>query len=103
MGPGAAKGRRPAACRVMAVDDSLLSFLRCPRTGDELRLAEPRELAGYNESIEDGQLNNAAGQTLRQAMEGALLTVGGGWLYPVHDGIPVLLAEEAVPLVDSCD
>lgn len=103
MGPGAAHGYRPAACRVVAVDDSFLSLLRCPRTGEELRVAEPRELAGYNESIENGQLNNAAGTTLRQAMEGALVTAGGHWLYPVHDGIPVLLVEEAVPLVDSCD
>lgn len=103
MGPGAANGRRPAACRVVAVDDSFLSLLRCPRTGEELRVAEPRELAGHNESIQDGKLNNAAGQKLRQAMEDALVTVGGRWLYPVHDGIPVLLVEEAVPLVDSCD
>ena len=84
------------------VDDSFLSLLRCPRTGEELRVAEAGELAGHNESIRGGQLSNAAGQKLEQAMEGALVSACGRWLYPVLDGIPVLLAEEAVALGEPC-
>lgn len=85
------------------MDEKFLSLLRCPRTGEELRVADPRELAECNESIQEGTLNNAAGQQLAKAMEGALVSAGGRWLYPVSDGIPVLLVEEAVPLADSCD
>lgn len=84
------------------MDESFLSLLRCPRTGGELRLAAAEELAGYNEGVREGRLSNAAGQKLRQKMEGALLSECGRWLYPVHEGIPVLLVEEAVPLVDTC-
>ncbi|MCY3987722.1 MAG: hypothetical protein OXF94_03880 [Gammaproteobacteria bacterium] len=84
------------------MDESFLSLLRCPRTGGELRLAGAGELAGYNDGVGEGRLSNAAGQKLTQAMEGALVSECGRWLYPVHEGIPVLLVEEAVALADTC-
>ncbi len=67
-----------------------------------MRLAGADELAGYNEALGEGKLSNAAGEKLEQAMEGALVSECGRWLYPVQEGIPVLLVEEAVPLVDTC-
>ena len=84
------------------MDESFLSLLRCPRTGGELRRAGADELAGFNEGVAQETLRNAAGQKLTQAMEGALVSECGGWLYPVHEGIPVLLVEEAVALADTC-
>ncbi len=84
------------------MDESFLSLLRCPRTGGQLRLAAVEELAGYNEGVREGSLSNAAGQKLTRAMEDALVSECGRWLYPVHEGIPVLLVEEAVPLADTC-
>ena len=84
------------------MDESFLSLLRCPRTGGELRLAAAEELAEYNDGVREGSLNNAAGRKLTQSMEGALVSECGRWLYPVHEGIPVLLVEEAVPLADTC-
>lgn len=84
------------------VDESFLSLLRCPRTGGALQLAGAGELADHNQRVRDGRLSNSAGEKLDREMEGALLSECGRWLYPVHDGIPVLLAEEAVPLADTC-
>ena len=84
------------------MDESFLSLLRCPRTGGELRPAGVEELAEYNDGVRKGRLSNAAGQKLTQAVEGALVSECGRWLYPVHDGIPVLLVDEAVPLADTC-
>lgn len=84
------------------MDESFLSLLRCPRTGGGLRLAGAEELAGYNDGVREGRLDNAAGRKPKQAMEGALVSECGRWLYPVHEGIPVLLVEEAVALVDTC-
>ena len=84
------------------MDESFLSLLRCPRTGGELRLAGAEELAEYNEGAGEGRLSNAAGRKLTRAMEGALVSECGSWLYPVHEGIPVLLVEEAVALADTC-
>lgn len=84
------------------VDESFLSLLRCPRTGAALRLAGAGELADHNQRVRDGRLSNSAGEPLEREMEGALLSECGRWLYPVFDGIPILLAEEAVPLADTC-
>ena len=85
------------------VDESFLSLLRCPRTGGELRLAGAEELGGVTtKAPEKGGSSNAAGRKLTQAMEGALVSECGSWLYPVHEGIPVLLVEEAVALADTC-
>ena len=89
------------------VDGAFLSLLRCPRTGAELRIAEPEELAAINDSLVKGELENVAGRKLEQTMEGALVSACGRWLYPVHEGIPVLLVEEALELsrnqIDACD
>lgn len=82
----------------MDLDESFLSMLRCPRTGGELRLADGRELAALNQSMLDGTLENAAGRKMERSMEGALVSACGGWLYPIHEGIPVLLVEEALRL-----
>lgn len=84
------------------MDASFLALLRCPRTGGELRLAGEEELAKYNQGLTDGRLSNAAGLKLTQAMEGALVSECGHWLYLVHEGIPVLLVEEAIALADTC-
>ncbi|MXZ28602.1 MAG: hypothetical protein F4222_08990 [Gammaproteobacteria bacterium] len=84
------------------MDESFLSLLRCPRTGGELRPAGAEELAVYNKGVGEGRLSNAAGRKLTQAMEGALVSECRSWLYPVHEGIPVLLVEEAVALADTC-
>ena len=83
------------------MDESFLSMLRCPRTGGELRLAGNRELVAVNQSLLDGKLKNAAGHKMERSMEGALISACGRWLYPIHDGIPVLLVEEALSLGES--
>lgn len=80
------------------MDPLFVSMLRCPRTGGELRLAGGGELAALNQSLLDGQLKNAAGRKLERSMKAALVSACGGWLYPVREGIPVLLADEAVPV-----
>ena len=89
------------------VDEGFLSLLRCPRTGAELRIAQPEELAAIHESHLKGELENAAGRRPERAIEGALVSACGRWLYPVHEGIPVLLVEEALELgkhsIDACD
>ena len=82
----------------MDLEESFLAMLRCPRTGGELRLAGAEELAALNQSLLEGKLKNAAGRKMERSMEGAMVSACGRWLYPVHDGIPVLLVEEALQL-----
>ncbi len=78
------------------MEDSFLLLLRCPRTGGKLALAGADALAALNDSVREGKRTNASGARVEQVMEAALVSACGCWLYPVRDGIPVLLAEEAL-------
>ena len=51
-----------------------------------------------NAAIRAGRLQNRAGRPVEQAIDGGLVRERGDILYPIHDGIPVLLIEEAIPL-----
>lgn len=65
--------------------ETLLALLRCPETMLKLSRA-PAELIA-------GKVDRAG-----QSIEAALLRADGKVLYPIRNGIPILLAEEAVSL-----
>lgn len=66
-----------------SVSPELLALLRCPLTMQPLRLAPPELLA-----------------RLPVPLDAALVREDGAMVYPIRDGIPVLLPDEAIP-VDS--
>ncbi len=81
----------------------LLELLCCPQSGQPLGLAGQDVLAPLNERIsrasETGQgVCNLAGVLVGQPLTEALLRLDQLMIYPVRDGIPVLLAEEAIRL-----
>ncbi len=78
------------------MDKRLLAILRCPVTHKELILAKGSTLNDVNAAISDGKLSNRDGRVLDEALEEALLTDDGKVLYPVADGIPVLLEGESI-------
>ena len=78
------------------MDKRLLAILRCPVTHKGLALAQPATLQAVNAAIEAGKLSNRDGQALQEPLSQALLTDDGKVLYPVADGIPVLLEGESV-------
>ena len=80
------------------VSDTLLSMLRCPEDGTELQTAQAGVLAAVNWQIEAGQVVNRAGRTLERPIEEGLVRAAGDVLYPVVNGIPLLLIEEGIPL-----
>jgi len=49
-----------------------------------------------NAAIDSGKLRNQDGQVLAEPMSEALVTDDGKVLYPVSNGIPVLLESESV-------
>ena len=70
----------------------LLALLRCPITRQPLSWASPELLAVVNARA----ANLDVGKT--DALDAALVRADGAVLYPVLGGIPVLLAEQAIPL-----
>ena len=80
------------------MDKKLLSILCCPVTHKGLSLARADQLASINTAISEGRLNNRDGNALEITLKEALITDDGKTMYPVDDGIPVLLEGEAVAL-----
>jgi len=78
------------------MDKRLLVILRCPVTHKELSLAKGSTLKAVNAAIDAGTLSNRDGRVLDAALDEALLTDDGKVLYPIANGIPVLLESESI-------
>ena len=78
------------------MDKRLLAILRCPVTHKELSLAGSAALNDINSAIQAGKISNRDGRVLDEEFSEALLTDDGKVLYPVANGIPVLLEGESV-------
>ena len=80
------------------MDKKLLSILCCPVTHQGLALARPDLLGKVNIAIDAGRLSNREGGVLSETLDEALVTDDGKLLYPVNEGIPVLLESESIGL-----
>ena len=80
------------------MDKRLLAILCCPVTHKGLSVARPDLLKKLNTAIGDGKVVNREGSTVDATLKEALVTDDSKLLYPVKDGIPVLLEAEAISL-----
>ena len=78
------------------VNPELVKLLVCPETHQPLRLAREDELAALNAKLRAGKLQNRNGETPTTELAEALVREDGHRVYPVEDGIPVMLIEEAL-------
>ena len=80
------------------MDKKLLTILCCPITHKGLKLAGKSDLSRVNDAIGLGKLRNRAGEAVREPLAEALITDDKKLLYPVRNGIPVLLEGESVSM-----
>lgn len=78
------------------MDKRLLSILCCPVTHKDLQPAQSELMQSINTAIRAGELVNRDGVKLTNELTEALITDDGKIMYPVSDGIPVLLEGESV-------
>ena len=78
------------------MDRKLLDLLCCPTTRQPLAVLDARGLEALNRAIGEGQVNRADDTAQTDALREALVTHDRKTVYRVEDGIPVLLAEEAI-------
>ena len=82
----------------MAVHPELLEILVCPETKQPIAVAGADVLARINAEIDAGRLRNRGGETVKSRISEALVREDGRILYPVDDGIPVMLIDESIEL-----
>ncbi len=80
-------------------DKQLLRMLVCPTDHTPRAPAGEQVVARVNRAIAAGQVANRAGRVLDQAIDGGLLRADKTLLYPIFDSIPLLLVDEAIPMV----
>ena len=80
------------------IDKELLDILACPETHQPLALASDDVLAAVNAKIAAGGVKSVGGADVSDALEAGLVREDGTIVYPIRDGIPVLLIDEGVPV-----
>ncbi|MEJ2137923.1 MAG: Trm112 family protein [Gammaproteobacteria bacterium] len=78
------------------IDGRLLEILCCPITRRPLNVLDGDTLARVNAAIAAGKVRNHGGAVISAPLESALVTTEGDLIYPVRQGIPVLLEEECI-------
>ena len=80
------------------IDSGLLKILCCPETHQPVSEANAALVAELNGRVEQGSLQNRAGKPIHDKLDGALVRTDRRVAYPIRNGIPIMLVEEAILL-----
>jgi len=78
------------------MDRKLLDILACPATRQPLALLEREGLDAVNRAIAAGSVRRRDDTPQAESLHEALVTRDRKLVYRIDDGIPVLLADEAI-------
>ncbi|HEX5647375.1 MAG TPA: Trm112 family protein [Nitrospira sp.] len=80
------------------IDKELLAILCCPETKQAVTFADSILVGKLNEAAARGGLKNKGNKPVSEQMDGGLIRADQTILYPIREGIPVMLIEEGIPL-----
>ncbi|MCB1554225.1 MAG: hypothetical protein KDJ14_10510 [Xanthomonadales bacterium] len=80
----------------MSLDKRLLEILCCPESKQPVHLLDAQQLDRINRAQHAGALNHLDGSAVAKRLDAGLLTADGRRVYPVEDGIPVMLVDQAI-------
>lgn len=80
------------------INEALLKILACPETHQKVSMASAELIAALNRKVADKSLRNRASQVITEPCDGGLVREDGKLLYPIRQGIPVMLVDEAIEL-----
>lgn len=80
------------------IAEELLNILCCPETKQPVFWADQNLIDEINIRIQQGKVHNRSGRHVEHPIDGGLICKGGTYLYPIQEGVPILLIDEAIPL-----
>lgn len=82
------------------IDPKLIEILVCPETKQPVATADAQLIERLNAAQAEGKLVNRAGKKVEKRIDEGFVREDREYLYPVIEGIPVMLIDEAIALKD---
>ena len=82
----------------MTIDPQLLDILVCPESRQPVAMADAEVLERLNAAVAAGSAVTLGGEPVGDAVSEGLLREDGRILYPVRDGIPIMLIDESIDI-----
>ena len=92
----AGRGRSEHLCIMIEAD--LLKILCCPETRQPLAPVDAATLDRLNDRIVARGFKNRGGKAVTEPCEGGLVRQDGQVVYPIRQGIPILLIAESMAI-----
>lgn len=80
------------------IGEEFLSLLRCPISGARLINAESSVVDQLNRAIAERRLTNRLGESISEAIDGALYCEEANTCYLIRNNIPTLIVDDSIPL-----
>lgn len=80
------------------MNDWLLEIIKCPLSGEKLRVADPELVSQLRARQQAGDLLSHKGLPLQEAFDGGLTNQSATYFYCISNNIPSLLPDEAILL-----